>query len=69
MHAPCLLAADSVGESLRAAASSQTASASACYPCQCVPVHAVGCMQGCMQGCTRSLYSCSNQRARVITNY
>jgi hypothetical protein len=42
MHAPCLLAADSVGESLRAAASSQTAC--------CVPVHAVGCMQGCMQG-------------------
>jgi hypothetical protein len=42
MHAPCMLAADSVGESLRAAASSQTAC--------CVPVHAVGCMQGCMQG-------------------
>eukprot|EP01049_Picozoa_sp_SAG25_P000648 SAG25_NODE_23_length_22180_cov_132.152892_13_plen_77_part_00 len=37
MHAPCMLAADSVGESLRAAASSQTAC--------CVPVHAVGCMQ------------------------
>jgi hypothetical protein len=42
MHAPCMLAADSVGESLRAGASSQTAC--------CVPVHAVGCMQGCMQG-------------------
>eukprot|EP01047_Picozoa_sp_COSAG01_P007095 COSAG01_NODE_264_length_19971_cov_62.193923_3_plen_65_part_00 len=33
MHAPCLLAADSVGESLWAAASSQTAC--------CVPVQAV----------------------------